>query len=216
MLVDLRFETNNLTQEQIGVINTLVPFAVWSREVEEKPVYKSYIRDMTKGWDYIGNVKEYKESMGPFKPGIYALVYNETGKIDNPVTWNKTLIFGETIQSGYKRIQCHTVALRGKVSNMTEKWNKNIPRLNKIAGGDIRNRLQYISIFFRPHDITDPEFTEDRDHSCNMEKQAHAQYRALWGHGTSFNTRDLPDYNMIKAGKELLESKGLHCNFRCI
>ena len=213
MIVDIRFDTQKLTNEQIEQINRLVPFAEWSNHVKEKSTYSNHMRDMTKGWEYISNVKEYKESIGPFKPGTYALLYNANGKVNNPVTWNQTLIFGETIQSGYKRIQCHTVALRGKVSNMTEKWNKNIPRLNKIVGGNIRDHLQDISIFFRPHDFTDLEFAEDRNHSCNMEKQAHAQYHALWNHGTIFNTRDLPDYTMIKEAKKLLESTGRNCNF---
>jgi hypothetical protein len=213
MLVDIRFETNKLTQKQIAEINALVPFSEFCNKVEEKPVYSSHMRDMTKGWIYVGNVKEYKESMGPFKPGTYALVYNANGKIDNPVTWNQTLMFGETTQGAYKRILCHTGALRGKVTNMTEKWNKNIPKLNKIVGGNIRNHLQDISIFFRPHDVTDPDFEEDRNHSCHMEKQAHAQYHALWNRGTMFNTRDLPGYDMIRTAKKLMEKTGRSCSY---
>lgn len=214
MLVDIRFNSDKLTKKQIAEINALLPFADWCNKVEEKPAYKNHMRDMTQGWEYIGNVKEYKESMGPFKPGTYALVYNRTGKVDNPIIWNQTLIFGETTRSAYKRILCHTGALRGKVTNMTEKWNKNIPRLNQIIGGDIRNNLETISIFFRPHDITDPDFQDDRTHSCNMEKQAHAQYHAIWDHGTVFNTRDLPDFSTIKEAKKLMESIGRNCRWR--
>lgn len=213
MKLDIRFDSTKLTPQQIAQINALLPFAEWFNQVEEKPVYSNHMRDMTKGWEFIGNVKEYKDAMGPFEPGTYALVYNANGKVDNPVTWNQTLIFGETTQDAYKRIQCHTTALRGKISNMTEKWNKNIPRLNKIVGGNIRDHLQDISIFFRPHGVTDSDFKFNRSHSCNMEKQAHAQYHALWNHGTIFNTRDLPTHHMIKTAKNLMEKTGRSCNY---
>lgn len=213
MKIEARFDSEKLTQEQIKEINAVMKYAEWCRQVEEAPIYKRHIRDMTKGWELISNVKEYKEAMGPYKPGTYALVYNPDGRIDNPVTWNQTWIFGETTRDAFKRILCHTGALRGTVTNMTEKWNKNVPRLNKIVGGNIKEHLHHISIFFRPHDFTDADFQYNREHSCDMEKQAHAQYHAIWGHGTIFNTRDLPNYDNVKEAKKLMESKGHTCRY---
>jgi hypothetical protein len=213
MIVDIRFDTQKLSNEQIEQINLLVPFAEWSKHVQEKPKYSHHMRDMTKGWEKIGNIRDYRETMGPFIPGTYALVYDPKGNIDNPITWNQTLSYGETTQAAHKRIYQHSGALRGLVTNMTEKWNKTIPRLNKIIGSDIRNNLRHISIFFRPHNVTDSDFQFDREHSCNMEKQAHAHYYAIWGHGTMFNTRDLPNNYMIENAKSFLESKGIPCKY---
>lgn len=213
MLVDIRVDCKNLTQEQIALVNSVISFAVSVDKIEEKPKYSNHIRDMTVGWQKIGNVKDYKETMGPFVPGTYAIVYDPAGKIDNPITWNQTLSFGESTQPAHKRIYSHAGALRGRITNMTEKWNKTIPILNRIIGSDIRKNLQHISIYFRPHEFTDPEFKFDRDHSCNMEKQAHAHYYALWGHGTKFNTRDLPSVWLIENTKKTLSDRGFTCKY---
>ena len=41
-----------------------------------------------------------------------------------------------------------------------------------------------------------------------METQAHAQYHALWGHGTVANTRDLPSTQLINESKKFLTKRG--------
>jgi hypothetical protein len=213
MLVDIRVDSEKLTQEQIVLVNSVISFAVSVNKIESAPVYSNHIRDMTTGWQKISNVKDYKEAIGPFVPGTYAIVYDPAGKIDNPITWNQTLSFGESTQPAHKRIYSHAGALKGRITNMTEKWNKTIPILNKIIGADIRENLQHLSIFFRPHNLTDPEFQYNRDHSCYMEKQAHAYYHALWGHGTKFNTRDLPSIYLIQNAKKILSEKGFTCKY---
>lgn len=142
----------------------------------------------------------------PEIPGTYALVFDNNNVIDNPIQWNKTICFGETTQPAWKRIHTHVGALNGTTTNMSDKYRKHIHAINAFCGEDIKKNLKAVKVFFRPHSITDPEFAYDRYHSCLMEKQAHACFRAIWGHGTPANTRDIPSFELVSAAKQYVSN----------
>ena len=170
--------------------------------------YSTHLRDMTQGWIKIGKVSTWKPSDGPFVPGTYAFVYDPKNKIKNPITERGVINIGETTRPGHKRIVMHQLCLRGKKSNMGDKWQSQSTRINEMYGCDILNELNNITIFFRPHHISDEAFESDRTHSSNMETQAHAQYAALWGTLTPGNTRDLPSEKLIEESKKFLTERG--------
>lgn len=178
----------------------------WEEVVELK--YSDHIRDMTKGWVKVSSVKDWNSDLGPFKPGTYAFVFDQDGDITSPLLVNRTILFGETTQSAYLRIQHHHGALRNKSTNTKESWQKKIPKINRVFDCDILNQLDKVMIFFRPHDHTDEDFQYDSNHSRRMETQAHAQYYALFGQYTPGNSRDLPNQYIIEKSKTLLESLG--------
>jgi hypothetical protein len=212
MKISVIFDNATLSPEQIEQINKLLPFAEKYTVVEEKPVYSNHIRNMTKGWERICSISEWCEQSGPFVPGTYALCWDPKGTVENPVCWSGTLLFGETTQPAWKRIASHAGALRGTRTNTREKWLTNLEKFKKYNNGLVlEHNLDKISILFRPHEITDNEFKYDREHSLFMEKQAHAQFKALWGRGTIFNSRDLPDYYLIENAKKELTKLGFTC-----
>ena len=178
----------------------------WEEVVEL--TYSNHLRDMTEGWTKISSVKEWNSDLGPFKPGTYAFVFDDDGKVAHPLQRNRTILFGETTRSAYLRIHHHHGALRNKSTNTRESWKKRIPIINKIFDCDIQNQLDKVIIFFRPHDHTDENFQYDTNHSRCMETQAQAQYYAMFGQFTPGNTRDMPHDWMIKESRVLLEAKG--------
>jgi hypothetical protein len=199
-----------LDLEKLGL--TLEQFTEFAKDnpwyVEEpKAEWSDHIRDLTTPWEPFGTIAAWKESVGPFKPGVYALVYDPDNKIQNPILHDQTIIIGESTQQAYRRLVHHAGALRGNTSNMSDKYRRHMPKLNKHFGVDLRQELKNIRILFRPHDITDPDWAEDRDHSSHMETQAHAMYYALWEHFPPGNTRDLPSKYLIERSQNFLKQK---------
>jgi len=201
-----------LTAKQFTELMSKDPSAYWYKHEEPKE-YSRHLRDMTQGWIRIGTAKEW-DNNSPLVPGTYAIVYDKDGNIENPITTNRTIIFGETTQSAWKRIYTHVGALKGKSTNTTDAWRKRIPKVNDAWNCDLVNELDRVVIFFRPHSVTDKDFQYDSNHSLEMEKQAHAHYYALFGYGTIGNTRDIPSWNMIKECTAVLESKGYNPKFK--
>lgn len=200
-----------LNLEKLGL--TLEQFAEFAKDnfwyVEEpKVAWKNHIRDLTTPWNSVGTIADWKESAGPFKPGIYALVYDPANKICNPILHNQTIIIGETTQSACRRLVHHVGALKGNTTNMSDKYRKHLPKLNEHFGVNLQKELKNIRILFRPHDTSDPDWAEDRGHSSHMETQAHAMYYALWKHFPPGNTRDLPSTYLIDRSRKFLEEKG--------
>lgn len=172
--------------------------------------YKYEIQDITKGWQVIGNVRDWTSNDGPFESGVYALVFDPSGRVQHPITQASTFIIGETQQDGYKRIQTHTLALRGKTSNMSDKYRKHLPKINQWAGEPITKRLDKIKIFFRPHSVDNVEdrWISSRTHSLYMEKLCMGSYYACWGHFPVGNTRDLPVSEVVDKCRVFLEGRG--------
>ena len=83
-----------------------------SYSIKEPEVkYSNHRRDMTKGWEKLGSVAYWNSTIGPNIPGTYALVLDLDNIIDNPVTWNQTILFGETTQEAWKRLATHVLSL---------------------------------------------------------------------------------------------------------
>jgi hypothetical protein len=202
-------EKIGMTVEQLDALVSKDPHGYWYEHKESKP-WSNHLRDMIQGWTKLGNAKQWDN---PLESGTYAIVYDKDGDITNPITVNRTIIFGETTQCGYKRIYTHVGALHGKKTNVTEVWRNRIPLVNESWKCDLQKELDKISIFFRPHSVTDEEFKYDKEHSLAMERQAHAYYWALFGYGTLGNKRDLPNFNLIKECAEYLKSKGYNPKF---
>lgn len=178
-------------------------------QLEEIPPWSNHMRDMTQGWqklctakDWAGESKAWEK--GWREPGVYALVLDVNDKGLHPVTSNRTVCFGETTQTLGKRVHTHISALKGKISNMTEKWNKYDSVVNYRYDCDIRNNLDKVWIWTRPHKVTDPDYIYNRNHSCYMEQQAMAHYYALWGVFPPANTRDLPYTQQVNEAKETM------------
>lgn len=172
------------------------------------PIYSSHLRDLTQGWEKLGRLTDWKPAHGPFVPGTYAFVYDPTNKIKNPITERGVMNIGETTRPAHNRIVMHQLCLRGKKSNVGNKWQSQSSRINETYGCDILNEIHNISLFFRPHSYTDAEFAEDRTHSVAMETQAHAQYAAMFGIMVPANTRDLPSQWLIEESRKFLIDKG--------
>ncbi len=187
---------------------------VFARDCEwhpviQRPKWNNSIRDMLQGWQKLCTVAEWSgssmaDSQGWTEPGVYALVYEGRIKNCHPILSTETICLGETTQPLYKRVNTHVLALKGKVSNMTEKWGKYDKIVNKQFNCSLRNELDQVWIWTRPHSITDSDWKYDRDHSCHMEKQAHAFVYALWQKFPPANTRDLPDYDLCETAKNFL------------
>jgi hypothetical protein len=175
---------------------------------EKKPEWNNRVRDMLEGWEKINTMDKWSSNDGPAVPGTYALVWDEAYDVTHPILWNRTFIFGESTRAMWHRLQTHHVALRGKTSNMSEKYRKHLPSINRWAKVDITKNLDKVAIWARPHRVSDLDYQYDRDHSVFMEKQAHAFYEALWGHGPIANTRDKPDYSLILKCKAFLTEAG--------
>jgi hypothetical protein len=208
--------TNNIVHLTINLKNLNIPEKYFLKLlkasdtyfVEKEKIWSNHLRDMTKGWTRINSVSQWSSKDGPYRPGTYALVFDPYLEANDPITWADTLIFGETTQDAWKRIYSHVAALHGKTSNMSDKWAKNIPKINRFYDCDICKELANISIFFRPHELTDDDWKLDRNFSAMMERQAHAQHRALHGKFTLCNSRDIPDNYLIEESKRFLKDKG--------
>jgi hypothetical protein len=176
--------------------------------IKKKPEWTNKIRNMLEGWEKIGTMDTWCTNDGPFVPGTYALVWDKDGDVTHPILWNRTFIFGESTRGMYHRLQTHHVALRGKTSNMSDKYRKHLPSINEWAKHDVTANLDKITIWARPHSVSDTDYQYDRDHSVYMEKQAHGFYEAIWGYGPIANTRDKPDYYLIQRCKTFLTEAG--------
>ena len=200
----LELESSDLSAEHYEAIKTLREIAKVSLPDE----FSKHTRNMIKGWSCLGTVDSWTESDGPFCPGTYALVYDNKGNITNPILWNSTLLFGESTRDGHKRIYTHTGALRGKSTNSITSWRRNIPKINSEYSCNIQKELHNVKIFFRPHSHTDKDLESNRTFSCLMEKQAHAQYMLLHGHGTICNSRDIPNDTILESSMTFLKKEG--------
>lgn len=178
--------------------------------IEEQPEYSRSIRNMIAGWKKIGTMKSWNPSQGPFEPGTYALVWDDKGTVTHPILVNRTFIFGESTREMHHRLVTHHVALRGKTSNMSDKYRRHLPSINEWAGTDITKNLDKVAIWVRPHNATpsDAHFESWRDHSVFMEQQAHGFYRALWGYGPIANTRDIPGDYLVNRCRAFLDDAG--------
>lgn len=198
----------------IDVDKITVPFDELQKIIGEFSYYiepeewSNHIRDMTKGWTKVSSIKDWNSNLGPFEPGTYAIVVNKTGLVDHPILCNCTVIIGETTQEGWRRLQHQVGALRGAITNTSDKWQRAIPEINRQYSFNIEKNLDLVDIWFRPHAVTDKDHKYNRRHSSHMETQAHAQYHALWGHGTVANTRDLPSTQLINESKKFLTKRG--------
>jgi hypothetical protein len=175
---------------------------------EKKPEWNNRVRDMLEGWYKVGTMDTWNSNDGPFQSGTYALVWDENNKIDHPIRWNRTFLFGESTRDMYLRIQTHHGALKGKTTNMSDKYRKHLPSINRWAGTDITKNLDKIAIWARPHRVSDKPHEADRHHSVYMEQQAHAFYQAMWGRGTVANTRDLPQPELVERCRKFLTESG--------
>jgi hypothetical protein len=202
--IKVRMSNINISQDELNKLLSVSDYYV----EEERGPLSYHIRDMTEGWESLGSVKEYKSDDGPYIPGTYALVWDNKDEIDNPVLWDSTLLFGETTQAGHKRIYAHTSALKGKTSNMSAKWDKNVVKVNRELGVNLLKNLDKIKIFFRPHKFTDPDWADERVFSGLMEQHAHAMYYAFHDKYTICNSRDIPGTFLIEQSSKKLNELG--------
>lgn len=205
VVATLNLDTLGLTVEQFA---EFAKDNFWYVKEPEKE-WSAHVRDLTTPWEPWGPAQVWKEATGPFKPGVYALVYDPKDEICNPILSNQTIVFGESTRPAYHRLYAHVGALRGKSTNMSDKYRKHLPMINehfKIV--NLRNELKNVRILFRPHETTDPDWAENQDHSGFMETQAHAMYYARWGYFAPGNTRDLPSVYEVDRCREFLKEKG--------
>lgn len=177
---------------------------------EETPSvpYSSHIRDITEGWQLVGNVRTWRAGDGPNVPGTYALVFNPYVESRDPFNSPYTICFGETTREGHHRIACHVGALKGNTTNMSDKYANHLHTINRQCGvSDITARLSDIDIFFRAHNESDEEWENDREHSVFMEKQCHALYYTIHNRFPPGNTRDLPSFYLIEQMSNFMEEK---------
>lgn len=187
-------------------------------EVVVKAAYNRDMRDHTQGWQLVGNVKEitgenWLYERGYTKPGVYALVWDPKNTVKNPITYNQTIVFGETIQSFYKRIYSHVGGLKGRHTNTKAKWEgHHLKQINEYFDCNIKADLSAIKIWFKPHDLLDPDWAEEKMHSQLMETQCQAHYWALWGCLPPANRRDYPSQYLIDEARTLLSNLGYKCS----
>ncbi len=171
-------------------------------------------RDFLHDWIDAGTISNFTEATADSSlwcPGVYALVLDPVGDIKNPILTNRTIVFGESTQDAAKRIVTHAIALRGKISNGTEKWNKAKKVVCAHFGLDKLNN-DHIRILFRPHKLSDPTVWQyDREFSSTMETQAQALYQILWGYRAPANTRDLPNMVQLEHAEKFLVERNYKC-----
>lgn len=210
MIITAQFDLDKIKIDLKEFSNNILKFAdhYWIKDTQYTPYtpYPSHIRDITQGWKIIGNVVNWKSAHGPEVPGTYALVLDLDDSATNPIFSKFTICFGETTQPGHKRIIHHVGALKGKTSNMSDKYRKHIPYINRAFNTDITKNIDKIKIFFREHRITDEDWETSREHSVYMEQLCHAAYKILHGRFAPGNTRDLAsDYLIERTNKELFK-----------
>jgi len=191
--------------------STILSKAKYWQEEQEPPKYEYKQCNMFAGWEYVGNVKRYSTTQGPNYPGVYALVYDPDDTVTNPMLSDKLITLGESSRPAHHRIVSHTGALRGTTTNMSGKYQDHLHRINEVIGVDLKQNLSKIKIFYRPHRY-DKEFEyweDNTHHSSSMEKDAHAQYYALWNRFCPGLTRDKPSHYRIAEHKEFLINEGI-------
>ena len=210
--VTFDLDTNGMSMEELQ--STILPKASYWYKEEPRPVYEYKQQNMFAGWEYVGDVKSYASKIGPHYPGVYALVYDENDSVTNPMLSDKLITLGESSRPAHYRIVTHTGALRGKTTNMSLKYQDHLPRINKMIGVDICANLSKIKIFYRPHRfIKEYEYWEDNtQHSGRMERDAHAQYHALWNKFCPALTRDVPSQYSLDKHKKFLLDEGVLVN----
>lgn len=215
MIVDARIDLNSIGMT-IDEWKTFIGNNPWREYVPVEPVtvWSNHQRNLLIGWTKIGDAGDFSTAgimSGDFltKPGTYALVYDPAGIVENPIIENKTIKFGETTQAAWKRIYSHVGGIRGKTTNTSENWNKSIDRVaNHFGVSKYSIRPRDITLFFRPHDVTDLDHQFDRRHSQEMETQAQALYFALHGIYAPGNSRDMPYWFHINRARDFLVENG--------
>ena len=120
VVATLNLDTLGLTVEQFA---EFAKDNFWYVKEPEKE-WSAHVRDLTTPWEPWGPAQVWKEATGPFKPGVYALVYDPKDEIRNPILSNQTIVFGESTRPAYHRLYAHVGALRGKSTNMSDKYRK--------------------------------------------------------------------------------------------
>jgi len=176
--------------------------------VNHHEIFNHDCKDLIKGWQHIGNVHDYTpSSYYPDEPGVYAFVYDTTDNLTSPLAHPNTILFGESTRPAWKRIICHTGALKNTRTNVSDKWQNHLPMINESLGCDIKKDLRNIKIYFRPHDHNDTKWRTERVYSTWMETSCHAIYKVIHDCFPPGNTRDLPtSYTVNKYRKFLTES----------
>jgi len=184
--------------------------------VKQQPRYDNKMRNLLEGWQRYSSVREFSETRayedGLYKPCCYALVAEKDYNPCHPILDKNTILFGETTQSAAKRLYTHTAAMKGRTSNMTNKYENHSGWIERKTGVNVFKDLDKIGIYYRFHDLTDKHFQYERYHSSLMETQCHALYKVLHDEFAPGNNRDLPTYGQIDQAKEFLVEKNLITN----
>lgn len=182
-------------------------------QINHYETYNFLCTDMSTNWSFVNNVKNYNRKDGPFQPGVYALVFDTDNVSSNPIFDSNTILFGESTRDTYKRLEHQVGALRGTTTNMTNKWERHLPKINEIFNTDITKHLDKIKIYFRPHDEDMGKWRNDRVHSVWMETSCHAMYVLIHGQFTPGNTRDLPSSRDINRYRQFLSEQNFFEKF---
>lgn len=189
-----------------------------SETIIERIDYEDHLRDMTLGWSRIATVHELVNSKtSTFRDlfpeaGVYALCYEPNMDIVCPVlAKDRVAKFGETIRDSHHRIYAHTQALKGNKSNVYDSWKDAAQKIKDEIGCDIYNDFEHMTIWVRPHSISDPHDYGDIRHtgkySAMMEKMAQAFYKAFTGKIAPANNRDLPSDEMVEEARRFIANK---------
>jgi hypothetical protein len=173
------------------------------------PPFTTGPRDLIAGWYKVDSIKNWRQSDGPYEPGVYALVWDTANVVKHPILNNSTFYFGESVRPAYYRIEQHRGALNGTKTNLRQKYDDHLPSINRWAGADITQNLDKVYIWFRPHSATlaDEPYITDREYSVYIESQAHAMYKFFWDRFPIGNTRDLPSDATLMECKTYLRNR---------
>ncbi len=177
----------------------------------------SALENHTDGWQTVARISEIQgeremRDQGYDQPGVYAIIWDPDGDVDNPILWNRTIVFGETTQPAHRRLYSHVGALRGLRTNTWDKW-QGPPReriQEHFQTTDVLASLDDLRLVFKPH--CNPDWCRDREYSALMETQCTALYIAQWGYPPPANSRDLPDQTLITEARLLLDKLGYEQN----
>lgn len=217
------YQKYGITEDQfINILNVVGSLT----EYTPREPYSDHIRDLSEGWirsctvDNFSTAYDFSKKHNLVGPGIYALVYKHPMlKFEaHPMFLPYTITFGETCQSEpAKRIYQHVGALKGKTTNMTQKWNDYEKTVNRYIEeafknsavpikSDIKKQLDRIEIWFRPHE--DYDWRYNKEHSKKMEIQAHAWFEALWCRNPPGNGNvSMPTKSMVKEVRQFIYNK---------
>lgn len=202
--------------DQLGLTldqwQTLMGPGGWSL-IEDIPKEDYNLKDILSGWYRVCNVREagteatLRDYHEMTRPGTYALVFDwPSRRISDPFLQHRTILFGETTQQAYKRLATHTGALTGRVTNMSNKYQRHLKTINKQFDENVEYNLDRVSIWFRDHD---PKWANNRQYSQQQERRAQAVYMARWGHHAPGNTRDLPCDHLVESAEYMLKNRQL-------